>query len=301
MKFLLLTLLLPAFLLLVPTSTSTAQELECTVTINTDLLTSEARENLQDFVDQVQNYINAHRWSSEEISPEKISWSISISFQGSPAQNRYSAQAFIGSQRPIYRSEKNTALLRVLDDRWDFTYQRSQQMLHDENRFDNLLSFLDFYSYVVLGLDFESYREGDGVPYLEKAMNVVNTASSGGKGWVAESPSTYSRGQYIDELLSSKYEQVRAAIFRYHYLGLDLMYYDEARAKQNILTALTKIGKVMSETNQQSQVVKIFFDTKYLEIAETFRGTSDPEVFETLINIDPAHRQTYEDTRDSSP
>jgi hypothetical protein len=280
---------------------SPAQELECAVTINTDLLTAEARENLQDFASQVQSYINSFSWSNADIAPEKIKWSMSISFQGSPSQNRYTAQAFIGSQRPIYRSEKNTALLRVLDDRWEFSYQRGQQMLHDETSFNSLLSFLDYYSYIILGLDFESYREGDGLPYLEKAMNVVNTASSGGKGWVAESPSTYSRGEYIDELLSSKYEPVRSAIFRYHYLGLDLMYADPARAKTNILNALKKLGRVMSETNQPSQVIKIFFDTKYLEIAETFRGDADLEVFNTLIEIDPAHRQTYEDTRDASP
>jgi len=293
-------ILLLSSLLFVSASGSVAQELNCTVTINTDLLTSEARENLQDFADQVQNYINSYRWSDEDIGPGKIEWTISISFQGSPSQNGYKAQAFIGSQRPIYRSEKNTALLRVLDDRWEFTYQRSQQMLHDEINFNPLLSFLDFYSYVIVGLDFESYREGDGLPYLEKAMNVVNTARGGGKGWAAESPNTYSRGQYIDELLSAKYEPVRAAIFRYHYLGLDLMYHDEAKARGDILTALEKIGKMMSETNQPSQVVKIFFDTKYLEIAETFRDSQDPAVFDTLIGIDPAHRQTYEDTRDAS-
>jgi len=293
--------LILAILLSGVVGSSGAQELDCSVTINTDLLTAEARENLQDFVSDVENYVNSYTWTDAELGPEKISWTISISFQGSPAQNRYTAQAFIGSQRPVYRSEKNTALLRVLDDRWEFTYQRGQQMLHDETNFNSLLSFLDFYAYVIVGLDFESYREGDGLPYLEKAMNVVNIARAGGKGWAAESPSTYSRGQYIDELLSGKYEQIRAAIFRYHYLGLDLMYHDEEKARRNILTALKKIGQVISETNQPSQVVKIFFDTKYLEIAETFRNDPDPGVFEELMTIDPAHRQTYEDTRDSAP
>jgi len=294
-------IILPAVLLLIAVTSSIAQELECTVTINTDLLTAEARDNLEDFADQIQNYVNSYTWTDAEIQPEKIAWTISISFQGSPSQNRYSAQAFIGSQRPVYGSDKNTALLRILDDRWEFTYQRGQQMLHDETNFNSLLSFLDFYSFVIIGLDFESYREGDGVQYLEEAMNVVNTARSGGRGWAAESPNTYSRGQYIDEMLSGKYEPIRTAIFRYHYLGLDLMYHDVEKATNNILNALKKIGQVTSETNQPSQVVKIFFDTKYLEIAETFRNSDDLAVFDVLIGIDPSHRQTYEDTRDSTP
>jgi hypothetical protein len=280
------------------TLSAAGQELECTVTISTDLLTAEAREILADFTAQAQNYINSYRWTDEDLGGEKIAWTINISFQGSPRQNRYTAQAFIGSQRRIYRSEKNTALLRVMDDKWEFDYQPNQQILHDESMFEPLASFLDFYSYVVIGLDFESYQPGAGVPYLEKAMNVVNTARSGGKGWEAATPTEYSRGQFVDELLSAKYEDVRKAIYRYHYLGLDLLYNDPERAKRNILMGLEKIGRITAQTNQPSQLIKVFFDTKYLEIAETFRGHSDPGVYTTLMEIDPGHRQTYEEARD---
>lgn len=283
-------------LALVAVPRAAAQELECSVTINTDLLTAEARENLADFVTQVQNYINSYRWTEEDLGGERIAWSLNISFQGSPRQNRYAAQAYIGSQRRIYNSEKNTALLRVMDDKWEFDYQPNQQILHDESVFDPLASFLDFYSYVVIGLDFESYSFGAGVPYLEKALNIVNT-TRGGKGWEVGSPNLYSRGQYVDEILNPRYEEVRYAIYRYHYFGLDRLYHDEAKAGKNMLSALERIGKVVSETNQPSQFIKIFFDTKYLEIAETFRTWPDPEVFTTLMEIDPAHRQTYEDAR----
>lgn len=285
-------------LLLIVTLSAAGQELECTVTINTELLTAEARENLGDFALQIQNYVNSYRWTGEELGGEKIAWTLNISFQGSPRQNRYSAQAFIGSQRRIYRSQKNTALLRVMDDKWEFDYQPNQQVLHDETVFDPLVSFINFYAYVVIGLDFESYEPEAGVPYLEKAMNVINTARAGGKGWEVGSPTTYSRGQYIDELLSPKYQDVREAIYRYHYRGLDLLYHDGQKAKKNILAALEKMGKVTAQTNQPSQVIKIFFDTKYLEIAETFRDYSDPGVFTTLMEIDPGHRQTYENARD---
>lgn len=278
-------------------SPGTAQELECTVTINTELLTSEARENLNDFVAQVQNYINSYRWTDEDLGGEKIAFTINISFQGSPQPNRYTAQAYIGSQRKIFGLDKNTALLRVIDEKWEFMYQPNQQILHDESLFDPLASFLDYYCYLVVGLDFESYEPRAGLPYLEQAMNVVNIAASGGKGWEIGSPTAYSRGTFIDELLSPKYEEVRMAIYRYHYFGLDRLYYNEEKAKKTILSALQRIGNVVVQTNQPSQLIKIFFDAKYLEIAETFRGWPDSDVWDTLIQIDPAHRQTYEDAR----
>jgi hypothetical protein len=274
-----------------------AQELECTVTINTDLLTAEARENLNNFAEQVQTYINSYRWTEEDLGGEKIAFTVSISFQGSPSPNRYTAQAYIGSSRKIFGLDKNTALLRVIDENWEFLYQPNSQILHDETVFDPLASFLDFYCYLVIGLDFESYEPRAGIPYLEQAMNVVNVASSGGKGWQIGSPTEYSRGEYIDEVLSPKYEPVRMAIYRYHYFGLDRLYFSEEKAKKSMLSALKSIGNVMTQTNQASQFVKIFFDAKYLEIAETFRGYPDTEVWETLMQIDPGHRQTYDDAR----
>ena len=283
-----------AFLAL-PPPRAAAQELDCTVTINTDLLAAEARENLNDFVAQVQNYVNSYRWTNEDLGNEKIPFTLSISFQASPSPNRYTAQAYIGSSRKIYGQDKNTALLRLLDDEWEFTYQPNQQILHDETIFEPLASFLDFYCYVVVGLDFESYQPGAGVPYLQDAMNVVNTSGSGGKGWEIGSPTEYARGTYIDELLSPKFEAVRFAIYRYHYFGLDRLYFNQEKAKKNILTALQRIGNVTSQINQPSQMIKIFFDAKYLEIAETFRGWPDPDVWEVLKQIDPVHRQNYED------
>ncbi len=290
------SLLLLALIALAATFAA-GQELECKVTIATELLTAEARENLADFTFQVENYINSYRWTDEDLGGEKIALTINISFQGSPKQNTYTAQAFIGSQRRVYNSEKNTAVLRVMDDQWEFAYQPNKQILHDETLFDPLLSFLNFYAYVVIGLDFESYQMDAGLPYLEKAMNVVNTARGGGEGWEVGNPSEYSRGGYIEELLNPSFNVIREALYRYHYRGLDLLYHDEAKAKRNMMAALDKIGTLTIKMIRPSQVVRIFFDTKYLEIAETFKGYSDPEVFTRLMNIDPAHRQTYEDAR----
>jgi hypothetical protein len=292
-----LTLLLFVLFLAAPVR---AQEVNCTVTISTELLTAEARENLQEFADQLQYYVNSYRWTEEDLAPEKISCTFNISFQGSPRQNRYTAQVFVGSQRRIHNSESNTALMRVLDDKWEFEYVRGQQIIHDETVFDPLVSFMDFYVYTIIGLDFESYQPGAGVPYLQKAMNVVNTARAGGKGWELVSPNTYSRGQLVDEWLSAKFQGLREALYRYHYVGLDYLSDDEAKAKQNILVALEQIGQIQSEINQPSQAIRIFFDTKYLEIAETFRNYDDLGVYDRLIEIDPAHSQTYNDMREKS-
>jgi len=273
-----------------------AQEIECDVAINTQQLPAEARENLNDFAQQVKQYINSYQWTKEGLGGEKIKCSIDISFQGSPKDNHYVAQAFIGSKRQIYKSDHNTAVLRVLDDKWDFDYFRYQPLSHNDFRFDPLLSFLDFYIYLILGCDFDTYGVADGTTYFQKAMEIVNKArGSSGTGWEFSSQSTYQRGQFVDELLNPKFRDLREAVYRYHYKGLDLLYKDPNKAKKNIFSALEKIRKLQKKINQRSLAMRIFFDTKYLEIAETFLDEPDRTIYLKLAKIDPAHQKSYEE------
>src|SRR5512143_4124793 len=172
-----IALLLLLFILAVPAA---AQELDCNVTIDMEQLTSEARENLAEFVSQIRQYMNGYHWTKEGIEGDKIQCTIQIKILGSSAQNHYTAQAFIGSQRQIYRLGRNSAMLRILDDKWDFDYTRNQSLTHDEYRFDPLLSFLDFYGNVIIGYEFDSYKPDDGTQFFQKALEIVNKTRSVG-------------------------------------------------------------------------------------------------------------------------
>ncbi|MBI5214900.1 MAG: DUF4835 family protein [Ignavibacteriae bacterium] len=274
-----------------------AQEIECEVKINVEQLTAEGRENLDDFVQQLRQYINGHKWTNVDFGDLKIKCNLEISFLGVNDSKRYTAQAFIGAQRPIHKSDRNTATMRILDDKWEFEYVRSQSMIHDEYRFDPLLSFIDFYMYVILGHDFDSYKAFDGTVYFEKAVDIVNKSRgmSGGKGWESTSQTIYSRGQFIEEILNPNYRDIRKTFFTYHYNGLDLLQSKHEKAQNNIITALESIGKLREKINQQTLLMRLFFDTKYLEIAETFLDYPDRSVYEKLVKIDPSHQKTYEE------
>ncbi|HTK81770.1 MAG TPA: DUF4835 family protein [Bacteroidota bacterium] len=279
------------------------QELDCDITLDMQgLPSSEARDNLVDFISQLKTYMNTQRWTKDGIEgDEKIRCTINIQFQGSPGDNQYAAKAFIGSQRPVFKAGRSTAVTRILDDKWTFQYIRGQSLTHDEYRFDALLSFMDFYAYVILGYDFDSYKSGDGTQFFQKAMDIVNKARSSagaGNGWDVATRGAYSRAQLIEELLNPKYQDLREASFKYHYRGLDLLYKDPVKGRKVMLTALEKVGKLRDKVNEPSLVMKIFFDTKYQEIAETFSVDTTPGVFEKLIAIDPSHQHDYEVARD---
>lgn len=274
-----------------------AQELDCDVQFqNESILSAEARDNLTDFLNQARQYINSYRWTQEDLGDLKIKCAITISFQGSPRPNHYSVQAFIASTRPIFRSDRNTAVVRFKDDSWEFDYVRGQPFIHSDSRFDPVLSFLDFYAYIMLGYDFDSYRAGDGTPYFQKALEIANRArGSVTTDWEASTQSTYSRGALIDELTSPKFQDFREAVYRYHYKGLDLLTKDEARARKNMLAALMKIANLRERINQRSLVIRTFFETKYQEITEIFSKDPDLTIFGKLGQIDPDHKTNYDE------
>src|ERR1051326_5115915 len=223
--------ILSLLLLWIPLS---AQELDCDITFtNLETLPAGSRDNLTDFISQAKQYINSYHWTQEDLGSVRIKCSMNISFQ-SATNNHYVVQAFIGSQRPIFKSDKNTAFVRLLDDSWEFDYVRGQPFNHNESHFDPLLSFMDFYAYIILGYDFDSYKSGDGTPYFQKASDIANRAlGSASTGWDVSSQGTYSRGQLIEELTNSKFHDFREAVYRYHYRGLDLLYTDDTRARKN--------------------------------------------------------------------
>ena len=291
---------------LLATTYSLTQELDCEITIDQQSLTgitSEARENLINFAQQVKQYMNSTHWTKENLSGERIKCILQVTFLGAQNDNHYSAKAFIGSQRPIYKSDRNTALARILDDKWEFDYIRNQSFIHDETHFDPLLSFLDFYANVIIGYDFASgdfgfSKPGGGAPYLQKATEIINRARNvggAGKGWEISSRGTYSRVQLIEELLNPKYNDFREVVLQYHYRGLDLLYKDPVKARKNMLSALEKLGNLQDKINQASLIIRLFFEAKYLEIAQQFLEDADPSIYQKLVKIDRSHQSTYDE------
>ncbi len=279
-------------------TSAVAQELDCEITMKQEGLPSQAIENLSDFVSQLTQYINSYRWTNVDLGGERIKCRMDIMFKGAPRPNHYVVQAFIGSERPIFQSSgQSTAVLRLLDDKWEFDYIRGNSLVHNEMNFDPLNSFLDFYAYLILGFDFESYKAGDGNPYFQKAADIVNRARGGsnaGPGWDVTSENVFSRAELIDEILNPRLYDFRIAFYRYHYKGLDLLAKDEVRARKNMLAALERIGNLQDKINMRSLLLKTFFETKYLEIAQTFSKDPDLTVWSRLIKIDPTHQTDYE-------
>ncbi len=271
-----------------------AQGVQCTVTVNYESVPTANKDLLRDFATEVQNYVNSYQWGADV--PDKVLCSMDIFIQSATTDNRYAAQVFFGSQRPIFRANRNTAVIRLKDDSWEFTYVRGRPISHNAFSFDDLTSFLDFYMYLIVAADGDTYDVLGGTPYFQKAQDIVRMSlSSGQKGW-QQAATGYSRAVYIGEALLPKCEPIRQASFIYHFAGLDSLAVNPVNAQRNIVVALDKIGKAQNDLSQRSLMVKTFFETKYQEIATVLASYPDKSVFKRLESTDPSHQKTYDES-----
>jgi Domain of unknown function (DUF4835) len=283
------------FIGLVAPASTRSQEVECTVHVNYEAVASTYQDLLQDFRSDISTYINGYRWGPDQLD-EKIQCTVDIFISGSTGDNRYSAQAFIGSKRKILGSGQSSAVVRVFDESWEFTYVQNRPIVHNFYGFNDLASFLDFYVLLVIGYDYDTYDNLLGTPFFQKAADVANLGRNSGKrGWQENSSGTYNRVRLIDEILNAKFAPVRTASYTYHFAGLDSLQLNPQRGYGNMLRAIESIGKVRRQADPRNQIIKVFFDTKYLEIAEQFLNYPDRAVYITFARIDPGHQTTYEE------
>jgi Domain of unknown function (DUF4835) len=288
-----LPFLLPALLLIATGARS--QEVNCTVKVNYEAVASTNQDLLQDFKSDIESYINDYRWGTDQLD-EKIRFTVDIFVSGVTGDNKYSAQAFIGSQRKIFGSGKSTAVVRIFDESWEFTYIRNRPIVHDFYSFSDLGSFLDFYTLLVIGYDYDTYENLGGTPIFQRASDVASLGrSSGKKGWQETSSGTYNRIRLIDEIQNPKFAPVRSASYTYHFSGLDSLAANPERGLENMLAAIKTIGVTRREADPRNQIIKMFFDTKYLEIADQFQSYPDRAVYALFARIDPGHQATWED------
>lgn len=289
-------ILLACTLNLCASSFLSAQQILCEVRVNYEAIPTTHKDLLRDFQSDIQAYLNNWNWGNDNLD-EPIRCSMEVFLQSVVGENRYSAQVFVGSSRPIYNGNQTTAVLRLKDDLWEFTYVKARPINHSLAIFNDLASFLDFYAYLVIGYDYDTYDNLNGTPHFQKAADIASLGrSAGAKGW-QPSTSGFSRVQLIEEILNARYAPVRSASFKYHFAGLDSLTIAPEQAYRNIREAIRMIGDVKRTADARNQIIRVFFDTKYKELAELFVGYADPSVYAELATIDPTHQTTYEEYR----
>lgn len=275
-----------------------AQELNATVTANMDQLNASARVELEGLADEVQRYLSTTRWTTGEWEGDKVPVSITIFFTGSSGSGDYSARIAVGSSRTVYGSTSTSPMVRVLDNNWNFHYTRGQPLVQDPGRYDPLTGLLDFYAYLALGFDLDSYANNGGNAMFEQAMLVAQRAQVGGyDGWSANgAPGEYTRLGLVRELTDGRFAAIRSFIFGYHFKGLDALAGNRTAANNALDSSLNELVRTVDALGAPSVILRVVNDAKSEEYATIYGAMPDAterKVWQKLLYIDGAHAAVY--------
>lgn len=270
------------------------QELACRVQLDKSQLSGSDYGYLDELPQRVEEYMNARNWTDDEFqSFERIACSIQIIIEDAPSLSTFDAQLIVSSRRPIYGTTQSTVVLRVNDTNWEFEYSRGTSLDFDVDQYNPLTSVLDYYAYMILGYDYDTFSELGGTPHFEQARAIADRASgTGDPGWSSVS-SQQNRLQLINEILGQRHRPLRRAYYQYHLNGLDRFVSDPSQARKSVLTALESLQDV-NRSVSQSYAMDLFFAAKYEEFAAIFEGGEvRDQAYNLLTQVDPSHSSEY--------
>lgn len=278
-----------------------AQQLNFTVTINSDRANTQERDIFKTMKSAFEQFLNGRNWIEDEFAvQERIKGNLLITINEMPNQGLFNATVQIQSLRPIYGSNYESLLLNFVDRNWTFEYLESQPL--EFNRFsfmDNISSLLAFYAYVAIGIDYDSFSLRSGDPYFEIANTIVSNAQQSPRpGWNQNPSDRRNRYWLINDLYSSQaMVPIRDAYYLYHRKGMDLLSTKPEEAHVNILEAIKKVSEA-NKAQPNSILAISFMDAKSDEISKILKNASleiRTEAVELLLQVDPNNARKYND------
>ena len=271
-----------------------AQELKCSVSVDISQLQGPSYTHLRDLQAPLSEYLSDFSWTEDVFEEvEQIDCRFQLSFQEAISLTQFRVRLVASIRRPIYGTAQLTNVITINDENWIFNYAQGAPLIHDINRFDRLTSVLDYYAYILLGYDYDTFSELGGTPLFEKARVVADLAkSSGSSGWESTAGQD-GRIKLLDELLDPRYRAVRETQFQYHLDGLDKFVQAPDDARQAALEALKNMLDLQA-TGTRSMLMDLFFASKSDELASMFaQSLMASEAYEVLTQLDPSRMSTY--------
>lgn len=279
-----------------------AQELDATVTINTQQLEGGLRDRFETLRNDLQEFINGQQWTSVQFSQiEKIKCSFALTISEMTDNDHYLASMTVQSRRPVFNSSYNSNLVNLRDESISFEYTEGQTLNYNEFNLDNeLVASVAYYIYIILGVDFDSFSMHGGDAYLKTAENIVNQMqTSDNKGWKAFADNK-NRHAIITALTDDSMSEYRDLWYTYHRSGLDQMSQSVDKGRASISESCRLLSKV-HKTNPQTPLLGLFIDTKIDELANVYSKApreEKAEIYKLLSEIYPTYKNKLDRIRE---
>lgn len=284
------------FTILVASTTTFSQELNCTVTIDAEQTGQPNQQVFRTLQQQLTDFLNNTKWTDKVYkNQERIDCNFSLIIT-SYESGAFNATLQVQASRPVYGSTYDSPIYNYNDRQFNFDYIEFQPLNFNINNFDsNLISVLAFHVYTIIGLDADTFQPNGGEEYFEIAKQIVNTAAASNfAGWRA-TDGTQSRYRYNDALISNVYKEFHDTMYQYHRLGMDKMSEEPREAKEAIVAAIETL-KSINDRRPNSYLLRTFFDAKSDEIQAVFSGGPRVEIAQLVDNLNrmaPTKRRNW--------
>lgn len=245
-------------------------------------------------------YMNETRFSNATFSNnEKIDCRLYLTVS-EYTDDRITGDLQVQLSRPVYNSTYTTTLFNFKDNRVSFEYREGEPLVFNNTTTDNnLTAILNYYAYLFLGLDFDSFSPKGGDPYYERAATIVQAAQSLGEiGWKAfEDPKN--RSGVLTSITSPATSAYRQMLYDYHRKGLDEMVTSPDKGRASITQSLSALETVY-KADAMSAALSIFRDSKMDELVNVYSKAPQTEremVYKLLQPIYPAENERLDKIR----
>ncbi|TZF81899.1 DUF4835 family protein [Pedobacter sp. BS3] len=274
-----------------------SQDLNARVQILSPQVQNTNKQPLKTLETVIRDFLNNRKWSTDKFQPqERIDCNFVINITEWDGSATFKAEAQIQSSRPVYGTTYNSTLLNISDKDFNFSYSEGQPLDYSDQTYgNNLSSLLAFYAYVIVGLDYDSFAKYGGTPYYNKAQAVVTNAQNASfSGWKAFE-SLKNRYWLAENLNNKIFNPLREMLYTYHRNGLDIMYDNQTKGRQQIIAALPGLQKI-DKMKQGSMLTQLFFTAKADELVNVVGQASPQDKIKTynlLTSLDPANINKY--------
>lgn len=273
-----------------------AQQLNCTVKVNAEKITNANMQIFKTLETAVSDFVNKTDWTGEVYKRnELINCSMIITVNGYDS-NQFNATIQAQSSRAIFNSTYSSPVFNFNDKDFSFRYLEFENLNFNPSSFEsNLVSVLSFYSYMIIGMDADTFAPNGGDKWLAVAQEIASVAQQGGaKGW-GQSDGNQNRYFLINDMMSTTYAPFREAMYQYHMGALDTMNSDLKTSKENVIAAVNTLSKLYS-VRPNAFLTRVFFDAKADEIVSIFSGgPSMPisDLVDTLGKLSPINSSKW--------
>lgn len=277
---------------------SYTQEFFCDVQVTAKQVSGTDKKIYETLQNAIFEFMNNQKWSNYTFEIEERIECTMVITVSSRNNNVFSANLNLVLRRPVYNTNYNSVLLNYIDEDFQFEYIEYQPLDYSDNTFtSNLTSILAFYSYVFLGMEFDSYTLYGGTPFYEKAEAIVNSAQNASQSGWKSYEDTRNRYWLIENLQNAAYKPLRRFLYMYHLKGLDKMYDDVENGRKTITQSLDLLETTYEE-RPGLFLLKIITVAKRDEFVNIFKEGQIKEktkAYEVLKTIDPANSSIYKE------